>query len=190
MRSQLSVRSDSPQRLTGLEDECLDLLPRHAEHLRDLRVRQRVEFGEHQRRPLIVRQALHIADQIPEILACLNLRGEALGLDLLKFGHGLLPAGTQDAEAAVAGDREQPRTQMDRLFGLHQVAVGGGERVLNGVLGLVGIAEHVAAERQNRLVISVVGGLKGSRAALSDQGHEARIRGDSQQHRRAERRHS
>ena len=46
--------------------------------------------------------------------------------------------------------------------------MGGGEGVLNGVLGLLAGAEHVPAERQDPRHVALVDDLEGGLAALPD----------------------
>ena len=107
-----------------------------------------------------------------QVLPALDLGGEALPGHLLKVGRGLFTAGAEDRVAAVARDREQPGAQVDRLLGAHQVVVCRQESVLDGILGLLGRAEHVTAERQDRAVVTVVSGLEARRAAGPDQPHQ------------------
>ncbi len=173
-------RTACNQRFPRLEDERLDLLLGNAERLGDLRMGEGVELGEHKRCSLLVRQLPHVADEVTEVLAGLNLGCEALGLDLLELGDRLLTPRTEDRVAAVTRDREQPGAQVDLLVRRHEVAVGGGERVLDGILRLVGIAEHVPAERQDRPMMAIVGCLEGRRSTLADQRHQSRIRRNPQ----------
>src|SRR4051794_28498539 len=54
-----------------------------------------------------------------------------------------------------------------------QGAVGAEEGVLDGVLGLLEVAEHVAAEGQQRPRVAVVDGLEGALVPATDQRDEA-----------------
>lgn len=168
-------RASGQQRFPGLEHERFDLLARDAEDRADLTVTEGLELGEDQRRSLILRKALHIDHQVSEILAALNLARQALRDRLDALARGLLAAGANDRETAITGDREEPRPQCDRLLRVHDVLVGREKRVLDGVLGLLVIAEHVPAEREDRAVMAIVCGLERGRAALSDQGDEMGI---------------
>ena len=67
----------------------------------------------------------------------------------------------QRRQAAVAGDRVQPRAQLDVARAAAQRPVGGGEAVLQGVLGLLAAAQHVSAEGEQAAVVAVVDDLEG-----------------------------
>ena len=72
----------------------------------------------------------------------------------------------------MAGDRVQPRPQRGRRLGAPEVAVGGQERELHDVLGLLPRAEHVPAEREDGPVVAVEQRLEralGAGAHLLDQ---------------------
>ena len=62
-----------------------------------------------------------------------------------------------------------------------EIAVGRGERVLHGVLGLLAQAEHVAAEGQDPRTVAFEGDLEGRVAAAPDLGNEAIVAGEAQQ---------
>src|SRR3712207_9226035 len=72
------------------------------------------------------------------------------------FPYTTLFRSAQHREAAVARDRVEPRLEVDRLVRAAQVAVGGDEGVLEGVLGLVARSEHVPAEGEDPPVVPVV----------------------------------
>ena len=78
----------------------------------------------------------------------------------------------QDAEAAVAGDRVEPRLQLDRLPAAPEAVEGRDEHLLEGVLGLLLVAEHVAAERQQLAGVPLVDDLEGRLVAGPDLGDE------------------
>jgi hypothetical protein len=159
------------ERLARLEDERLHLLGRDSQHLGDLLVAQGVELRQDERGALILRQALEVAQQVAQVLAVLDVgdepvdRGLALALRVPVLGA----AGAQHGQAAVACDREQPRAQLDRLPRADERAVRGEERVLNGVLGVLSLSQHVPAEREDRPVVALVdrvecGGVSGANA--------------------------
>jgi hypothetical protein len=60
----------------------------------------------------------------------------------------------------VAGDRVEPRPQRGGRLGAPQVAVGGEERELHDVLGLLLGAQHVPAEREDGTMVAVEQGLE------------------------------
>ena len=120
-------------------------------------------LGEHERRTLIVGQPGDVGQQIAQVLALLDTGGEAVGRGLeLLDGHGRGLAGREDRETAVAGDREQPGAQLLRGALGEQGAVGAQEGLLQRVLALVLGAEHVAAEAEQRPVVTVVDDLEGA----------------------------
>ena len=164
-----------------MEDECLYFLPRDSEGLGDLLMAQGVEFGQNECSSLLAGQAAHVDDEVPQVLAPLNLTREAVCDRLVEVGRGPLTLRSQDRVAPVAGDREQPGSEVDRLLRGDEVAVRGQEGVLNGVLGLLGVAEHVASEGENPAMVAVVHGLECRRTALPDQRHQTRIGNQSQQ---------
>ncbi len=98
-----------------------------------------------------------VADQHPEFLALVDLvgrRGPVLGqVDVHRVDADRLGA-THVVEAAVARDPVEPWADVDRpVVGEHRV-VGGRERVLEHVLGVLARTEQVAAEREQPLTRS------------------------------------
>ena len=59
---------------------------------------------------------------------------------------------------------------MDLLGRRNQVAVGGQERVLHGVLGLLRVTQHVPAEGQDRAMMAVVNRLEGTSIPFPNKG--------------------
>ena len=162
--------------LAGLEDERLDLVALDAEDLGDLVVPAVLELEEDERRALVLGQALDVADEVLEVAAALDLGGEAVGagqaLEGVVAPGDVVTARAQDAEAAVAGDRVEPRLQLDRLPAAPEAVVGRDEHLLEGVLGLLLVAQHVAAERQELRGMALVDDLEGRRIAGPDLGDE------------------
>jgi hypothetical protein len=152
--------------------------------LPDLLVAERVHLGQHERGALFVGQAPEVDDQVAEILPALDLRDKALGDRLGELADRLLAARAQHRVAAVARDREQPRAQVDRLLGGDEIVISGEEGLLDGVLGLLGAAEHVAAEGQDRPVVAVIDCLERHLLALADEVDEAGVAGKAKQTRR------
>ena len=131
-------RARARQRLARLEHQRLDLVLAHAQRPADLLVAQGTELGQDERGPLVLGQALQVGEQLAQVLAPLDLGREPLDRGLGNVVEGaLLLAGAQDGQAAVAGDGVEPRLELDRLVAADEVAVGGDERVLDGVLGLL-----------------------------------------------------
>jgi hypothetical protein len=156
--------------------ERLDLRRRHLDHRGDLRVREVPDLGEHERGALVVGQAGDVAEQVAQVGALLHAGAEPLGRGLeLLHGHGRGLAGGEHREAAVAGDGEQPRAQVDLVVRRQQGPVGREHDVLERVLGVLERAEHVAAEAQQRPVVPVVDGLEGALVARRGELGEAAV---------------
>jgi hypothetical protein len=149
-------RAVRDQRLTRLVHQGLDLVAWNPEHAGDVLVGQSLQLGQHQCGALFFGEPAYIGDQIAEILATLDLDGEPFGRGLIDRVGRLLTTRADDRVAAVAGHRVQPRPQVDRRVRVRQFAVRGHERVLNRILGLVGVAEHVPTEGQDPLVMPIV----------------------------------
>ena len=161
------------ERLTGLEHQRLDLLPRNAEHLADLFVAEGIDLGEHERRALVLGQAAHVDDQIAQVLAALHLCGEALGSRLVELGGGLLAARAQDRVAAVARDREQPGAQMDLLLRGDQVVVRRRNVCWTASSASCGSPSIWRQNDRMPAMVAVVDHLERGRASLPDQRHQA-----------------
>jgi hypothetical protein len=96
---------------------------------------------------------------------------------LLALGDGLAKV----VEAAVAGDPVQPRPHVDRpRVGEHR-RVGVREHLLKHVLGVLGRAEHVTAERQQARVIAIEQRLEGTVVPGADQRDQALVALQTQQ---------
>jgi hypothetical protein len=102
--------------------------------------------------------------------------------------HRVDPDGLRAAqvvERAVARDPVQPRAHVDRpLVGQHRVE-GGGEDLLEDVLGVLAGGQHVAAERQQPRLVARDEGLEGSLVPAAHERHEALVRLQAQQGRAA-----
>ena len=72
-------RRRGQQRRARLEHERLDLARAHAEHAATSDVRQVAELGQQQRRALVVGQPREVGEELAQVLAPLDLGGEALG---------------------------------------------------------------------------------------------------------------
>ena len=83
------------------------------------------ELGQHERGALLLGQARDVAEQVAHVLAPLGLGREVLGGRRLVVRQRALAAGAQHREAAVAGDRVEPRPQLDLRVAAPR---GGGRR--------------------------------------------------------------
>ena len=91
----------------------------------------------------------------------------------------------QRGQAAVAGDREQPRPQRHGALVGEQRPVGRGERDLHRILGIVPRGEHVQAERQEARGVTVVEDLERRGVAAAHRLDEPLVAGQPQPHTRA-----
>ena len=161
------------QVLARLEDQRLDLPRPHADHLAHLGMREVAELGEQQRRALVVGQRAQIVEQVAQIGALLDVGGEVLGRRHARVRKVVLLAPrAQERDAAIARDRVQPRPHgLGHLAGAER-AVGGDERVLDDVLGVVDAPDHVAGEREQLQVVALEERLEGGHVATARRARE------------------
>ena len=128
------------------------------------------ELGEHERLALVVGQPRQVAQQLAQLGAALDVRGQPVErrLEILGRERGLAP-GREHGEAAVARDRVEPRAHPVGRAPAGQRAVGADERLLQRVLAVLAVAEHVAAEGEQRRRVPVVQRLEGVRVPRADQ---------------------
>ena len=146
--------------------------------LGDLLVAHRVDLAEEQRRALGLREPADVAEQVAELLAVLD---PLEGGDAVHVGvgvHRVLAVGGRLAkvvEAAVAGDPVEPGADGDRpLVGDHRV-VGGDEDLLEDVLGVLGAAEHLAAEAEQPRLVALDQRLEGVLVPSTSEGDEVLV---------------
>ncbi len=124
-------------------------------------------------------QVADVVEQLAELLALVNLvggGGAVLGeVDVHRVdADGLVAA--QMVQAAVARDAVEPGPDVDRpLVGEHRV-VGGGQHILQHVLGVLARAEHVPAEGEQAAVVAADEHLEGVLVAAADRGDEPLVR--------------
>ncbi len=151
---------------------------------RDLLVGERVDLAQQQRGALGLGQLLDVADQLAEALAAQHLiaGGEAvLGEVDVHRVHADRGGAAQVVERAVARDPVQPRPHVDRaLVGEHRVE-GGGEHLLQDVLGVLARAQHVPAEGEQAGVVAREERLEGGVLAAAGQRDQALVRLQAQQ---------
>jgi hypothetical protein len=135
----------------GLKYERLDLHPWAVEDSRDLGVRDVVEYPEHERGVLVLRELRDVGEDGSKFLAFGDRVGDVvLGRPGQVENAVAIAAGTQHGQAAVAGDCKQPRPRRGRWLSAHEVAVGSQECELHDVLGLFARPEHPLREREHR----------------------------------------
>jgi hypothetical protein len=142
------------QRGAGLVDERLDLAHGAPHDRRDRPVGKVVELGEQQRAALLLGQPADVAEELEQVLPPVDLLGEARKRRHAILKWGSRPAGGDRRQAAVAGDRVQPRTELPRGGPAEKCSMGPDERLLKRVLGLVLVAEHVPAVGQQWGVVA------------------------------------
>jgi hypothetical protein len=144
-----------------------------------------VELCEQQRLPLVVRQARDVAEQLAQVSSPGDLVGEAERGRLLVGELRLRAASAQHADALVARDPVEPWAHAQVPLGADDPAIGVDEGLLDGVLRLVPGAEHVAAEREQVAVVTLVEGLEGRVTAGADPLDEPLVGREPEQPRRA-----
>ena len=88
---------------------------------------------------------------------------------------GGVPARGEHRAAAVARDREQPGPHGRGRRGLAKSAIRAQERLLQRVLAVLAVAEHVPAERQQRGVMAIVEDLERTLVARAHQRRQALV---------------
>ncbi len=150
-RARVAVGDQSGARLV---DERLDLAHGTPHDRGDRLVGKVVELGQQERAALLLGQAADVAHELAQVLALADLLGEACQRRRVILERGSRPAGGDRRQAAVAGDRVQPRAQLARGGPAEQSPVGPDEGLLKGVLGLVLVAEHVPAVGEQRGMVT------------------------------------
>src|SRR5829696_8411142 len=99
----------------------------------------------------------------------------------------VLTTGAKHRQAAVAGDRVEPRLERDlALPAALKIVERGRKGVLNRVLGLLARAEHVAAEGQDAAAVALESDLEGQLVPAADLLHQPFVAGKGEQPLRAE----
>ncbi len=157
------------------DEERLDAGDGGVHRLGDLLVAHRVDLAQEKRRALGLRQLADVRQQAAELLAALD---PLVGGHPVHVGvrvHRVLPVRgrlPKMVEAAVPGDPVEPGPDRDRaLVGDHRV-VGRDEDLLEHVLGVLGAAEHLAAEAQKPRLVALDEGVEGVLMTPSGEGDE------------------
>ena len=117
-----------------------------------------------------------VGHELAQVGAAADVVGQAVERDLDVVGrHRGRAAGREQREAAVAGDREQPRADRVRHPAVEQRPVRAQERLLERVLAVLAVADHVPAEREQRRVVAVVERLEGGDVAARHERGEALV---------------
>ena len=113
-----------------------------------------LDLGHDERSALVLGKPADVVDELAQVAATLHLLGEASRGCRSKLRRELA-ARSQNVEATVAGGGIEPRPQMLRRLALHELAVSGGEGVLQGVLRLLKRSEQVAAEGEQAAMMAL-----------------------------------
>ena len=119
--------------------------------------------------------SLHVGHDLAELLAAVDRVGGGYPAVALEHVHRVLARGLRAAqvvEAAVAGDPVEPGARVDRPLVGKQRVVGGGEDLLEHVLGVLLGAEHVPAEGEQPRLVALHERLEGAVVAAADERHE------------------
>ena len=171
----------------GPDEERLDAGHRRLHRLGDLLVGEGVHLAQEERRALGLGQAADVRHQEAEVLAAGRL------LDRRLAGVGEVDVHRVDAdrrlaaqvvEAAVAGDAVEPGPDVDLArVGLDRVE-GGGEHLLEDVLGVLARGEHVAAEGEQPDLVAGDDRLEGGVLAAAHERDQTLVGGEPEQGRR------
>nr|WP_228430995.1 hypothetical protein [Baekduia soli] len=174
------------QRHARPDQQRLDRRDRRLHRLGDLLVAQRVDLAQQERGALGLGQRLDVGDELAELLAVVDLVGgrrAVLGEVDVHGVHADRRLLAQVVQAAVARDAVQPRPHVDRaVVGEHRVE-GGGEDLLQHVLGVLAGAEHVPAEREQAGLVAADERLVGRLVAAPGQGDQALVALQAQERR-------
>ena len=166
------------ERDPGPHEQALDARDGGVHGLGDLLVAHRVDLAEEECRALGLREMGDVLEEVAELLAVLD---PLEGGDPVHMGvrvHRVLAVRGRLAkvvEAAVAGDPVEPRAHRDRApVGDHRV-VGGDEDLLEHVLGVLGRAQHLAAEAEEARLVALHESVEGVLVALAGQRDEVLV---------------
>ena len=162
----------------GPDEQGFDAGDGRIHRLGDLLVAHRVDFAEQQGRTLGLGKVADVGEQVAELLAVLDV---LVGRHPVHMGmgvHGVLAVGGRLAkvvETAVPGDPIEPGLHRYRpLVGDHRV-VGGHEDLLQNVLGVLGRAQHLAAEAEESRLVALDQRVEGVLVALAGQRDEVLV---------------
>ncbi len=156
--------------------------------LGDLVVGESVDLAQQQGGALRLGELVDVGYQLAEALAAEHLvaGGDAvLGEVDVHAVHADGGGAAQMVEGAVAGDAVEPGPHVDLALVCEHGVEGGGEHLLEDVLGVLTRAEHVAAEGQQARLVARAERLEGGRLALAGERYEALVGLQAQQSRRA-----
>ena len=166
------------QRDAGPNQQALHAGHGRVHRLGDLLVAHRVDLTQEQRRALRLGELADVGEEVAELLAVLDPLEGGHPVHVGVGVHRVLTVGGRLAkvvEAAVASDPVEPGPHRDRaLVGDHRV-VGGDEDLLEHVLGVLGRAQHLAAEAEEARLVALDQSVEGVLVALPGQRDELLI---------------
>ncbi len=186
--TQLACLGRLRQRHAGADQQRLDARDGGVHRLGDLLVGEVVDLAQQQRGALRLGKLVHVLEQVAQVGTPVDDVGsrDAVGVDLIV--HRVAPVGdglAQVVQAPVAGDPVEPGPRVDvALVGQHGV-VGGGEHLLQDVLGVLLRGQHVPAEGEQPGPVAVEQHLEGADAARPDGSDQPLVRLKPQQRRSA-----
>ncbi len=188
LAAQLARLGGLGERDAGAHEQRLDRGHGRLHRVRDLLVGERVDLAQQQRGALRLGQLVDVGEQLAEALAAdhpspveMPCSAKWMSIESTPIGRGA----AQVVERAVARDAVEPGTHVDlALVGEHRVE-GGGEDLLQHVLGVLARAEHVPAERQQARLVARAERLEGGVLAAAGERDQALVGLQAQQGRRA-----
>ena len=157
LAGQLARLGGLGERDAGADQQRLHARDGGLHRLGDLLVGERVDLAQQQRGALRLRELADVGDQLAELLAVVDRVGDGpavVGDVVVEVVDADRRLAAHVVQRAVARDPVEPRLEVDRaLVGDHR-AIGGGEGLLQHVLGVLLGAEHVAREREQPRVVA------------------------------------
>jgi len=144
----------------------------------DLLIGHRVHLTKQQRRSLCLGKLADVGQQLAELLTILDPLVGRGRLDDRMGVHRVPALGdrlAQMVEGAVAGDPVEPGPQLDLALVGEDRAVGVYEHLLEDVLGVLGGAEHLAAEAEQSRLVAVDDHLEGVIVAAAKHRHQTLV---------------
>jgi hypothetical protein len=156
----LACSAACDQRVASLEDIRLDLCSLTTEDLRNLCVGKTAQLSKQQCRSVRFSDLLEVSEQVADLRPSLGGLEEVGGRSLVELSGWILSPVTDDGEATVPRDGEEPRFELEVSLALPQLSECHQEGVLNDIFGIRDRAEPVAGEPKKWAGMSFVDRLK------------------------------
>jgi hypothetical protein len=161
------------QGTASLEDIRLHCSRLTAEDLRDLSMGEAGRLDEQQRRSMLLRQLLDVSQHVANLDLSLSDVGEVRGRASVDVLGRFLPRVTEHGKAAVPGDGEEPRFEVEVPASHLKLPRGGEESVLDDILGVFDRSEHLARKAEDRARVPFVDRLESRLVSPLCRGDEA-----------------